>query len=188
MLVNIHILIALVITLFYEISEAQAVGNMLDLNGDGKLSEVDLPFTYYPRSSSPPKFTVVSQGAYAEYTRDETQPSTWIIGPLDPCIGIMIGNLRGCLAFHFHWSNDLEDMGKKINMHFSKDKDSLFARIFTVKNDRDWKKRKDSFAYGVKTHKEVVIKIKDYLVSSGILRERITAQMYTPPEPTGNLG
>lgn len=149
----------------------------LDLTGEGNFTHISLPFTYYERQSTD-RPTLIHQGGYKVYDL-ANKNDVAVIGPLRPCIGIVVSDGVKLIAFHKHCTNSLESMGKIIQGNLNLlNKDNLHARIYTSKDDIEWKQNNRQLMHGGKSHVDEVKSIKDFLNQTiGIPREKIPAHM-----------
>lgn len=103
-----------------------------------------------------------------------------MIGPLRPCIGIIITDGKKLIAFHKHSNNSLESMLKivKSNLDLSDNK-NVFAYIYTTLDAREWASNKRSLIHDNKTHTQVVDQIKDSLKTIEIPDSNIGVGRYS---------
>ena len=151
-------------------------GSALDLQGNGHITRVKLPFKYYEQQNND-QLTLIHQGGYKVYNIANQQNDVAVIGPLRPCIGIAVTDGITLLTFHKHSTNSLESMEKIIRENLNiENVNSFRARIYTTRDDLEWTQERRKM-HGGKTHLESVKHIKDFLDSMGIIRANIPADI-----------
>jgi hypothetical protein len=154
-----------------------AVKNDLDLEGNGTLTTINLPFTYVKKQAGD-TLTLIHQGGYKVYEIQQSQQEVVVIGPLRPCIAVVLTDGAKLVTFHKHSTNSLESMKEILKANLSSNKTSWSARIFTAKDDWEWNHNRRSLMHGGKSHTGAVKDIKDYLTEMGVKREQIPATLY----------
>lgn len=152
--------------------------NHFDLHGHGIWTNVRFPYDYYERKEGD-ILSLIHQGGYKIFNIAQNQTYVAVIGPLRPCIAVVVTDSENLVAFHKHSSNALNSMKKILleNISFENIK-NLYARIFTTEDNEEWNKDSRSIDHGNKTHREEVKRIKDFLETMGIRRPQIGAQLY----------
>jgi hypothetical protein len=103
----------------------------LDLQGNGVMTEVELPFEYLRRKPGV-WYALVHQGGYKVYDLQKSDPkAVAIMGPLDPCIGIVCTDGKKMILFHKHYTNSLKSILEILKKEFAKPAE-LLIRMFTV--------------------------------------------------------
>ena len=152
-------------------------GSALDLQGDGHITRVKLPFKYYEKQNND-QLTLIHQGGYKVYNIANQQNDVAVVGPLRPCIGIAVTDGITLLTFHKHSTNSLESMEKIIRENLNMEiVNSFRARIYTTRDDLEWTQSKRQLMHGGKTHLDSVKQIKDFLENIGIIRANIPANL-----------
>jgi hypothetical protein len=150
-------------------------GSALDLQGDGHITRVKLPFKYYEKQNND-QLTLIHQGGYKVYNIANQQNDVAVVGPLRPCIGIVVTDGVNLVTLHKHSTSSLESMGSILKKHLDlSNSENLYARIYTTRDDIEWNEKKRQPMHAGKTHTQEVISIKDFLENTGIIRTRIDA-------------
>lgn len=151
----------------------------LDLEGNGCFKPVKLPFNYYKREEND-CLTLIHQGGYKVYDIEKNKNDVAVIGFLRPCIGVAVTDGKNLVTFHKHSTSSLESMKNVLMNNLNMlDKENLYARIYTTKDDLEWNQNKRQLMHGGKTHLEEVKGIKDFLESIEIIRAQIPANLYS---------
>lgn len=152
---------------------------LFDLEGDGHLKPVKLPFDYYKREAND-HLTLIHQGGYKVYDIQKDVNEVAIVGTLMPCIAITATDGKKFIAFHKHWTNSLTSLKEIIEAKLDlSDKNNVFARIYTTRNDLNWKEYNWGPTHNNCTPLEEVKRIKDFLEKNvGIIRYHIPANLY----------
>ncbi len=150
----------------------------LDLEGDGRFTQVTLPFNYYKKQDND-RLTLIHQGGYKVYNIANSENGVAVIGTLRPCIGIVVTDGVNLITFHKHSTNSLDSMEEVIKTNLNTvNIENLHARIYTTRDDLEWTKNKRQQMHGKKTHLEEVKEIKDFLNEKFcIIREQIPANL-----------
>jgi hypothetical protein len=137
---------------------------LLDTHGEGK-QRVYLPLEYCKRQEKD-NFSIVYQGYYKLYHISESQDKVAVLAPLSPCIGIVVTDGVKLMAFHKHFSTSSRSMLEVIqeNLNLS-DPDNLYARLYSAKNDDEWRKRAESENHGGKSHQQEIKGLRRLLMN-----------------------
>jgi len=159
-----------------------------DLEGDGELKQIEVPFPYYKRQQSD-RFSFIYQGGYKVFNIQNSQNEVAVIGALRPCIAIIVTDGINLITMHKHSTNSLESMHKIIDQNLDlSDKSKLRAYIHTTKDDVEWIQNQRVSMHGGRTHAEEIKRIKDFLEKEiGILREYIPASLFNLRNQEGKL-
>jgi len=123
-----------------------------DLVGDGQLTTINVAFRYYERRSED-CLTFIDQGGYKVYDISVDTKDVAVIGPISPCIGIVVTNGDKLIAFHKHSTNSFQSMkdiiGKELDLS---NKENLYARIYSAKDNEEWVKNGRQLMHNDKSH------------------------------------
>lgn len=158
----------------------------LDLQGNGQMSQVGIPFQYYNRQNGD-HLTLIHQGSYKVYDIEQNQNEVAVIGTLRPCIGVAVTDGKKLITFHKHFTSSLASMKQILEEHLDlSQKENLYARIYTTRDDELWKIYQPH--HQGKSHNEEVKTIKDYLSNEvGLPREHIPASLHRMRNNSGEL-
>lgn len=159
------------------IANSNAAELHLDLQGNGQLVQIPTSYSYHTRADSD-KLHFIYESCYKSFNLHDTMNDIVVLGPLSPCIGAIVTDGNKMIAFHKHFMNSLESMGKIIEENLETiNKEQLYARLYTMEDKGDWAKNNRQLFHNGNTHREEVLKIKNYLESIGLLRAQIKAQI-----------
>jgi hypothetical protein len=190
-------LCAISITLFgNNATQASSVSKIdtsieLDLYRNGSKQKVSFSFQYYCSDKEKDKLSFIHQGGYKVFDVSADSSEVAIIGPLRPCIGIVVTDGTKLIAFHKHSTNSFDSLQKIIGRHLdlsAANKANLHARIFTVRDDQEWAEHNRSSMHDGKDHMASVLHIKDFLHHAlGFTRTQIPASLYNLRTPDGKM-
>lgn len=148
----------------------------LDPSRPGELTEVNLPFPYKSTEGKPVKF--VHQGGAHLLTQDSVE-DFMVIGPVQPCIAIVVSNPENGrhLGFHKHWPNSFESLQKMITDH-------LETSDFTKLRVQFYSFKMSAAAYSEfykicgRTQQQEMEDVRDFLKGLGVLDEKITMTLW----------
>ncbi|MBW8310248.1 MAG: hypothetical protein K0M45_11565 [Candidatus Paracaedibacteraceae bacterium] len=136
---------------------------LLDTHGEGK-QRVYLPLEYYKRQEKD-NFSIVYQVYYKLYHISESYGRVAVLAPLSPCIGIVVTDGIKLITFHNHFSISSRSMLEVIqeNLDLS-DPNNLYARLYSAKNDDEWRSRSESKNHGGKSHQQEIEDLRRLLM------------------------
>lgn len=160
--------------------------SMLDLHGTGELTAVKLPFPYCEPGKEQ-KLVTIHEGGYQVFDVATDTDKVVTIGPLQPCIGVVITDGKKLLTFHKSASCSLDSMVSiiKENLDLS-DPSKICAKLYTVHNALMWSDLFEIALHGGRTHQEEVKRIKDKICSEcKVERGQVSASLFHTPEVEG---
>ncbi len=161
------------------LAEESAFSAFLDLEGDEIRKEVILPFPYYERKNDD-QLTLIHQGGYKVYNIQKDGNKVAVIGTLKPCIAIAATDGKSLIVFHKHWTNSLESLKKSIKEHIDlSNKYNVYARIYTTRDDINWKLFNWGLTHNNCTPEQEVKRIRGFLIDEiGISEYNILTKVH----------
>jgi len=173
-------------------SNTYAIQTSLDLHGDGKLTKITLPFKCFQQQPDD-NFTLIHEQFYKVYDINDSEHEVAVIGPLRPCIAIVVTDGKRVVVFHKHSSNaldaDLQGSLQQIllkNLDLNPNNEFLRAGIYTTKDDVRWEEMERSEMHNGKTHYEAIEDVRVALEAIGIPYDHIVVKQWNLRRPPGN--
>ncbi len=160
----------------------------LDLQGDGLVTKVTLPFPYYERQEGD-HLTLIYQGGYKVYNLEKDHNEVAVLAPLKPCVGIAVTDGTHLITFHKDVFNSMESLGKILreNLDLS-NKNNLYAHLYTALDEVMWEKLNFQSVYGDMSPGEEVKNIKSFFINDlGIKKDNVATRVYSLRNRKGEL-
>jgi hypothetical protein len=165
-------------SLFFAFSICAAKAN-LDIFKNGKISEVVLPFEYFSPPQNAEKILLMENEYIAIEIKPENSNVVLVLGPLKPCIAIVVASKDKVVAFHRTVNSRSDSLIETLEQEFAGvDKAELRARIHAPLDEVAWVK--NGFDKRMKsTQKQMLPSLKDLLEQKfNIARKNIYATVY----------
>ena len=173
-------------------SNTYAIQTSLDLHGDGKLTKINIPFKYFQQQPDD-NFTLIHELFYKIYDIKDSEHEVVVLGPLRPCIAIVVTDGKRLVAFHKHSSNALDvDLQGSLqqtlqkNLDLNPNNEFLRARIYTTKDVVRWVEMERSELHKGKTLDEAIEDVRVALEAVGIPSDHIMVDQWNLRVPPKN--